>query len=252
MPRRNNRRQSLKPARSNEADASVQFANEGPCTTCLNKTLLGTNFLLMLGSLALCGLGIVGIIYGGQIRERADLLQDLPVETVAWIVMLLGGLAAFGCACGFWGGITTSAKTRRGMLSMYLFILFTAMLMQLCMCIFLYTYESVRVLDDTVYDKWFEEGAPAKERRIRYQDYFECCGWETPYDSRASGYNTPCSISAPISCRDATMDFFEANFQPMALMGIVLALTEILSVVATIALLIRQKEGLFEEFEGID
>mmetsp|Transcript_26419 Transcript_26419/g.46837 ORF Transcript_26419/g.46837 Transcript_26419/m.46837 type:complete len:121 (+) Transcript_26419:355-717(+) len=109
------------------------------------------------------------------------------------------------------------------------------------MGVFLYEYDTVDVLDSVVEDAWFEEGTEAREQRINYQDFFECCGWADPFDSRASGYNTPCTRSNPDSCRDATLDWLAQFYTPIAIFAIVFAMFQLMAVGATLAMLFRAK-----------
>jgi len=155
--------------------------------------------------MALMGLGIWGLIEAENLRASAELLSDLPVEAVAYCIIFLGGISSLACYSGLHGSCTKKAKLRRLLLSAYLFTLFCVMLIQLCMCVFLYQYGTAQALDDVVEDRWFEEGEEALQRRIDYQDYFDCCGWANAYDSRASGYNTPCPRTNPTACREATI-----------------------------------------------
>eukprot|EP00471_Norrisiella_sphaerica_P006028 CAMPEP_0184489600 /NCGR_PEP_ID=MMETSP0113_2-20130426/15917_1 /TAXON_ID=91329 /ORGANISM="Norrisiella sphaerica, Strain BC52" /LENGTH=243 /DNA_ID=CAMNT_0026873123 /DNA_START=133 /DNA_END=864 /DNA_ORIENTATION=+ len=214
--------------------------------------LVAVNFVLTCCAIALLGLGIYGLGQAEKLRSL-ELLVDMPVDVVAVIITILGAISTFACACGFYGAYTKRRGLGRKLLYFYLFVVFTAMLVQLCMCIFLYTYGTEAVLNDLVTDRWFEEGDIARERRIDYQDFFECCGWENPYDSRASGYNTPCPRPGADSCLNATMEYFDENFLPMALFGMILAILEFVAVMATVVILcVRKKIYDENEFDVFD
>jgi len=218
--------------------------------------------------MALMGLGIWGLIEAENLRASAELLSDLPVEAVAYCIIFLGGISSLACYSGLHGSCTKKAKLRRLLLSAYLFTLFCVMLIQLCMCVFLYQYGTAQALDDVVEDRWFEEGEEALQRRIDYQDYFDCCGWANAYDSRASGYNTPCPRTNPTACREATIDWFNEQFFPIAIFGIVLAICEVnmfavrkkwialtfsdqvFAVGATVGILVAKKEIVRDWDEG--
>jgi len=211
--------------------------------------LSAVNFLLMLASLALTGMGIYGILEAEQLENQLELLTDMPIEEVAVCICILGGLGSVACLAGFKGASTNNEKLRRFLLSLYLFVLFTVMLIQICMCVFLIMYGTEEVLDDLVKDRWFEEGPQALQRRIDYQDFFSCCGWESIYDSRASGYNTPCPISDPDPCREATIDYLHSFFFPLAIFGLTLAGLELIAIIATVAVL-QAKKKVFDDWEG--
>mmetsp|Transcript_1452 Transcript_1452/g.2064 ORF Transcript_1452/g.2064 Transcript_1452/m.2064 type:complete len:126 (+) Transcript_1452:545-922(+) len=115
------------------------------------------------------------------------------------------------------------------------------MLVQLCMGAFLFTYETTGVLDSIVRDRWFEEGIEARQLRVDYQNFYECCGWSDPFDSRASGYNTPCPIASPTACRDETLDWLGENYTPAAIFAISFALIQLVAVLATVMLLMKGK-----------
>jgi len=208
----------------------------------LMKIFTIATFILLLASLSLTALGIWGLIEAGDLRERAELLSDLPVEAVAYCIIFLGGISSLACYAGLHGSCTTKAHYRRLLLSIYLFTLFCVMLIQLCMSVFLYQYGTEQALNDVVEDRWFEEGEDAMNRRVNYQDYFDCCGWANAYDSRASGYNTPCPRSDPSACRQATMDWFNSQFFPIAIFGMVLAICEVFAVGATVGILMHKKK----------
>mmetsp|Transcript_33590 Transcript_33590/g.46967 ORF Transcript_33590/g.46967 Transcript_33590/m.46967 type:complete len:238 (+) Transcript_33590:141-854(+) len=209
------------------------------------------NAILAIAALGLCGLGLYCLLLAQDVKGTIELLTDMPLVMVAYIIMLIGAISAVACFAGFYGAYTDNDKHRRTGLYSFLFFVFAGFLILLCMSIFLYLYGTKQVLNDIVRDRWFEEGQQPLEKRIDYQDYFECCGWETPFDSRASGYSTPCPRSNPESCLDSTLDFFETNFLPLSLFGLVLGICQFLAVVATV-LVLRAKKKMFDDFETFE
>lgn len=245
-----NKRKSVLDAGS-ESDEE-QWDQDDEVVIMMKRILVVVNTILFFASLALCILGILGTQQSDEIERRASLITDMELKMVATIICVMGGIAAFGCFCGAYAGWTESNKKGRLANTVYLVILFAAILIQLCMCIFMYLNDSEEVLDDIVEKKWFEEGDMQLLRREEYQEYFVCCGWASVFDSRASGYNTPCLAGDPVSCRQATMDTFNEKLYPMALFGLSIALLEALGLFATLYILCVRKQMGDEDIDDAE
>ncbi len=77
---------------------------------------------------------------------------------MSYVIMILGLVTLLTCAMGFYGGY----KQNRFLLTIYLFFLFSTMVILLCMGVFLYQYEDGDVLDELVEESWFEESDDAR------------------------------------------------------------------------------------------
>mmetsp|Transcript_13455 Transcript_13455/g.20174 ORF Transcript_13455/g.20174 Transcript_13455/m.20174 type:complete len:246 (+) Transcript_13455:35-772(+) len=190
-------------------------------------------FLFFLVGFGLMGAGVYILGTSEDMDSETDLLGDLPLITISWVIVIVGAAIGLISLTGMYGGY----KQNRPLLTIFFFFLFSSVLIQLCMGIFLFTYASEETLDDIVKDTWFEEGSGARNRRIDYQNYFECCGWNSIYDSLASGYNTPCTRSSPISCKEATLDWMDESYVPVAIFAITFACVEFIALSATVVLL---------------
>jgi len=211
------------------------------------------NITFLVTGIAMIITGVYGVLQGSDIREEVWLLNDLPLETVSWVVMFVGiGILSI-TFCGFIGGWKEGRDpgSGRGLLVIYIFFVIAAVFTQMLMGIFMYEYHSTGTLDAVVEDYWFEETDVARERRIDYQQYFDCCGWADNKDSLASGYNTPCPISEyglePSSCRAATMSYLAQYYLPVAIFCISIAVLECIASFATFGVLLAQKEKSIAE-----
>ena len=184
------------------------------------------------------GCGIAILLRAEDLESKVELLGDLPLVTICYVILFIGVIVVVTCAMGLYGGYVQN----RFLLTVFLFFLFSILLIQLCMGVFLNQYNSGDILDEVVEDKWFEESEEAVDKRVNYQDYFDCCGWHTPYDSRASGYNTPCPRTDPDACKDATLDWLAQYYEPISIFAIIFALFQLCAVVATVLMLMKSKE----------
>ncbi len=174
-----------------------------------------------------------------ELEKDVELLKDLPIKTTSVVILVVGLALAITCAIGAWGAL----KKQRVLLTIYLFIIFALVLIQLCIGIYLYQYDSADTINTLVENKWFEEGEDAKNRRVSYQDYFKCCGWNNIYDSRAAGYDTPCTTADPATCKQATLDWLAVFFTPVAVAAITFAVMEFVALTATLVILCQAKDS---------
>jgi len=201
--------------------------------------LINLLFLCQLCGLGIAAAGIFLLIKANELERDVELLQDLPIATTSYVIMFVGFLLAATSVIGVIG----AWKKQRVMLTVYLFVIFALVLIEMCIGIYLYQFDSSDTINSLVEDKWFEEGEDARQKRIDYQDFFDCCGWNNIYDSRAAGYDTPCPRTNPDPCKDATLDWLEEFFTPVAITAIVFACLEFVSLFATLAMLCTAKEG---------
>mmetsp|Transcript_12284 Transcript_12284/g.14534 ORF Transcript_12284/g.14534 Transcript_12284/m.14534 type:complete len:220 (-) Transcript_12284:164-823(-) len=205
--------------------------------------LIGVNIIFTACGLGIAAAGIFLLVQAEQLESDVELLQDLPITETSYVLMMLGFALAITSVIGAVGAF----KKQRIMLTVYLFVIFALVLLQLCIGIYLYQYDSSEAINTLVENKWFEEGADARQKRIDYQDFFECCGWNNIYDSRAPGYDTPCGRVDPPTCKQATLDWLSVYFTPVAIAAIVFASLEFVSLLATLAMLCNAKDIEDEE-----
>eukprot|EP00954_Amorphochlora_amoebiformis_P008455 656547-Amorphochlora_amoeboformis.AAC.1 len=199
--------------------------------------------LVELGQKASClgvgmmGSGITMLGNGQDVEDNVELLNNLPLVPASYVVTFLGVMIIVVSAVGVYGGY----QKNRFYLTMFLFFNLSVFLthhnmqqtlkvihagifvLLLVNSIYILTYDDDNTLDTVVKDFWFEEGIDARQRRIAYQNYFDCCGWVSNTDSLASGYSTPCTRGGPSACREATQKWLGENFTPTALFGVVFA-----------------------------
>lgn len=199
--------------------------------------------LAQLFGLGVTAAGILLLIKAEELEKDVELLQDLPIVTTSYVILFVGLSLAITCVVGVYGAL----KKQRVLLTIYLFVIFAVVLVQLCIGIYLYQFDSDDTINTLVEDKWFEEGNAARDRRISYQDYFKCCGWNNIYDSRAAGYDTPCPRENPDTCKKATMDWLAQYFTPVAIVAIVFACLELVALGATLVLLCKAKDTADDE-----
>mmetsp|Transcript_4263 Transcript_4263/g.9992 ORF Transcript_4263/g.9992 Transcript_4263/m.9992 type:complete len:220 (-) Transcript_4263:396-1055(-) len=195
-----------------------------------------------------CGFGIAGagiflLIKAEELEADVELLEDLPIKTVSYVLVVVGFLLAITSIIGVIGAY----KKNRIMLTIYLFVIFALVLIQLCIGIYGYQYDSAETINTLVEDKWFEEGEDARQKRIDYQDFFDCCGWNNIYDSRAAGLDTPCPRTDPETCKQATLDWLTQYLTPVAIAAIVFACLEFCALFAVLGMLCSAKDVEDEE-----
>lgn len=205
--------------------------------------LVGINLLFTLCGFGIMGAGIFLLIKAAELERDVALLKDLPIVATSYVVLFVGLAVAITSICGAVGAV----KKQRVLLTIYLFVIFAVVLIQMCIGIYIYQYDSAGTINTLVEDKWFEEGTSAREKRISYQDYFECCGWNNVYDSRAAGYDTPCLRQDPPTCKQATLDWLAQFYTPVAIAAIVFAVLEFLALFATLALLCNAKDQVDDD-----
>mmetsp|Transcript_20385 Transcript_20385/g.36260 ORF Transcript_20385/g.36260 Transcript_20385/m.36260 type:complete len:220 (+) Transcript_20385:150-809(+) len=205
--------------------------------------MISVNVIFTFLGLLVAAAGIFLLVQASALENDVELLQDLPLKTTAYVIMFVG----FALAITSIIGVIGAWKKQRVMLTIYLFVIFAVVLLQMCIGIYLYQYDSSETIDSLVENKWFQEGEEARDRRIDYQDFFHCCGWNNIYDSRAAGYDTPCTQQDPPTCKQATLDWLAIYFTPVAITAIVFAALEFISLLATLAILCTAKEVEEEE-----
>mmetsp|Transcript_16825 Transcript_16825/g.23559 ORF Transcript_16825/g.23559 Transcript_16825/m.23559 type:complete len:220 (-) Transcript_16825:178-837(-) len=201
-------------------------------------TLVFVNTIFTLCGLGIAAAGIFLLVMAEELTNQVELLQDLPIAETSYVLVVVGFLLAIASLLGAIGAY----KRQRVLLTIYLFVIFALILIQLCIGIYLYQYDNSEAINSLVENQWFEEGEDAREKRIDYQDFFDCCGWNNVYDSRAPGYDTPCPREDPSTCKQATLDWLSAFFTPVAIAAIVFASLEFVSLIATLGLLCNAKE----------
>jgi len=179
------------------------------------------------------------LVKASELEQDVELLKDLPLTTTSYVVMFIGLALAITSVIGVIGAL----RKNRVFLTVYLFVIFAVVLIQLCIGIYLYQYDSDASINALVEEKWFEENEGAREKRIDYQDFFQCCGWNNVYDSRGAGYDTPCPRENPETCKQATLDWLSQFFTPVAIVAITFACLEIFALIATLGILCTSKES---------
>uniref|UniRef100_A0A7S0GWF6 Tetraspanin n=2 Tax=Amorphochlora amoebiformis TaxID=1561963 RepID=A0A7S0GWF6_9EUKA len=180
---------------------------------------------------------------GQDVEDNVELLNNLPLVPASYVVTFLGVMIIVVSAVGVYGGY----QKNRFYLTMFLFFNLSIFVLLLVNSIYILTYDDDNTLDTVVKDFWFEEGIDARQRRIAYQNYFDCCGWVSNTDSLASGYSTPCTRGGPSACREATQKWLGENFTPTALFGVVFASLQGVGLLSLLIYLCTRKEEDEEE-----
>jgi hypothetical protein len=197
------------------------------------------NILFLMLGIAVVVLGAYGLVKGGQAVKGAKLLKQLDIVLIGAIVTASGAVTIVTAFAGLLGACKQWAKC----LKAYALVLFIVCAIQLAMGIYL----STLTLGD-LQTTWEEDSDEGLERRISYQDFFDCCGWNYLTDSL--GYlNTPCINAGYIflTCRDATLNYIHDYVDPVAVGATIVASVELVAMSLACFVIMTQK-GDVENF----
>lgn len=206
--------------------------------------IIFVNILYCLTGLITLSFGVWGFYQAEDIQENVDLLEDFDLERMMISIICIGIAMTLTTILGLKGAIPV--PPRRKLLTVYLFIIYGVVMVQLVLGVYVAIFDT-GLVNQKVEEKWFVEGPAALNSRVKYQNYFVCCGWNNIYDSRAQPYKTPCPFSAPESCKEKTLELMKENLTPIAITVITFAATQIAALISTAGLLCLSKENTEEE-----
>jgi len=200
------------------------------CSGASRLVVIGIYAVFLLLGIAMVIVGIIGYNQVINTTNKADVLQDFDLPKIM-IVILASGIGTiltslFGCL-GAW-------QRWENVLKLYASIVFVVVCIQLAMGGYL-LHLNINSLETT----WAEETPAGEQRRVAYQNYITCCGWNNWYDSIGQ-LQTPCpymptaiSPALPKTCRQGTIDFINKYMGAIAAAAISIAVIEIVSLLAT-------------------
>jgi len=201
--------------------------------------VLGINTLFLLFGIVILAVGIVSYQKANDIRNQADIIRtlDIPLLTIIIAVAGLGTIVTsiIGCV-GAWIRHNTILKA-------YSVIIFIVIGVQIAMGIYLF-----QLSVDSLRETWEEDSEVGLNRRISFQNYMTCSGFD--YWTDAMGqlhtYNpfTPKSPLDPVpkTCKEAASEFVRKYMLPVAIAAIVIAAVEFVALGFTCFLIFQAKE----------
>lgn len=217
---------------------------------------LSRNWLIIVNVLFIvCG---VGIFMGGFLALNLDITSDpsydilraFDIELLAWAILFTGATLILTSFFGLYGAYFYLIRP----LKTYTLVLFLICAMEMGLGIYLSTLDV-----DALSDFWFEDTDAAYGRREAYQDYFQCCGWNTVTDTYpfpGGGLGPACPDPAiSISCVQATQDFLAQYINPITIVIIIVPSIQVISLMGACTILFYQEgnvQKMDDAFNHVD
>lgn len=103
-----------------------------------------------------------------DIRSQADVLEDLSLRLIVTVVLFTAG----GTVVTAIVGLIAVFKRLKKLLMIYILFAFVIVAVQLALGILMLNLKA-----ENARDSFREDSASGYERRERFQDYMQCCGW---------------------------------------------------------------------------
>jgi hypothetical protein len=169
------------------------------------------DILFLICALAITAMGIYGLVTATEIEAKTDLLNDLGVQTTA-IIVLCGGFVLVLVAVL---GLVAILTKKKGCLGVYIGLLVVLTAIQIAGGVVVLAFGSL-VTDNVntfVADKWYD--TKNNNTRSGFQDFFECCGWNTTADFVEPYNDTTACPYTTIACKDKLFDLFDEVMTPL-------------------------------------
>jgi len=191
--------------------------------------------------------GIVGYNAVNSSSQQAQILADFDLPNIMLVLVCSG----IGTVCTSLFGFLGAYKRWENVLKLYASIVFVVICLQIGMGGYL-----LNLNVDSLQNTWAEEDQTGLQRRIDYQNYLSCCGWNYWYDSLGQ-LNTPCPFmptitnpGTPTTCRQGTLDFINKYLGAIAAAAVTIAVIELVSLIATCVVIFDGKRrGVETGFE---
>lgn len=182
--------------------------------------------------------GIVGTVRGQEIEDNAEIMTTWKIKDISLIILISGAGGVGASICGFVG----SVKHIPNLLKLFIGLIFLTCIIQIAMGIYMNTLN----LDDQE-EMWFEATSEGYANRVQFQDYFECCGWNTYTDSVPPPQSTLCPVTRDQTCSQAAQTFLDDEVLPIAFAALIIALIEAVALTSACFLIMRKGETVFED-----
>jgi len=179
------------------------------------------NIMFLAFGIAILIAGLVAFNKASDLENNAEIYQSLNVKLIAAIIVCVGIATIVAASSGCLGAYFKNTAC----LKAYGIILFMIVCLQIAMGAYLI---SLNINDlQTVWDTDTQAG---EDRRIAYQGYLKCCGWQYVTDSMPE---TPCNGQYEVSCSQATQNVMDQYMTPVALAVVIIGSLEVISLLGT-------------------
>jgi len=211
------------------------------------RILTGVNIFFLAAGIIVLVCGIVAATSTQDFRKNADLFRKTNINAGATTILVCGAVTIFATVIGFVGIVKANIVVMKG----YIVLVGVTILMQLAMGSFIVS----RNVDNALRDPWFLDTDPSDmQDKDNYQQYLGCCGFDATRDSLIAGfplcaidcYNFPGSCDG---CKKATEDWIQKKVVPASVGAIVIAVVEILAMIAPCYLIMIMKKDKDDFFE---
>jgi len=199
----------------------------GGCKGFTRIVILGVNVFFLGAGLLIIILASVALGKAQQFEDQSSIFTYMATAVSSAILVATGVGTVVTAILGFLGAVfkwTTWLK-------IYTIIMFLTCTLQLSIGIFLYT----RDINKQCEDYWFDPTPDGVPTRAAYQNYLDCCGWASTYDTRTdawgptdcpTGFQPGWELGYPGAwppCYDATKTWVKKYINPISVAAIVLA-----------------------------
>jgi len=199
--------------------------------------VIGINVLFLILGLVTVVIGVVGFVKQNQLRQQSSVLSAFNLDTIT-IIVLVSGLGT--CITSLFG-LVGAALRIPNLLKLYCAVLLCIIGVQIGMGAWL---DSLSI--SSLQNDWAEEDPAGQQRRVAFQNYFNCCGFNTWSDSMGQLY-TPCPLASgapanpPLTCAQAAQNFMNTYMFAIAAAAIAIACVELVALVGTCFLIFQGK-----------
>jgi hypothetical protein len=200
--------------------------------------VVGVNFIFLILGIVTLILGAVGFVKQQQMLNNNNELSSFNLNTIM-IIILISGIGTMCCAIM---GIIGAFLRISNILKLYCLILLCVICLQIGMGAWVLNL-SISSLQGT----WYDPTPSGISNRIAFQNYMNCCGWQTWSDSIAQLY-TPCPytpangfVGTPTTCQDSANNFMKTYMDAVAIGAIIIAVFEALALITTFILIFKGK-----------
>jgi len=213
------------------------------------KITIVINVIFFLLGLIVMIIAVVGYTKANAVKSQSDVLSTLDVPLLTIIVVAAGLATIVTSIFGFAGAI----KESHLLLKFYIVLTFCVFVTQIVLGAYLLNLDI-----SSLQTRWEEEGDAGKQRRVSFQDYLTCCGFNIWTDSMGT-LQTECpylptpenDYKEPQTCKSAAQDFVDKWIKPVGIASIVIACIESIAIVISLFIVCKQTEKVEDDsFDG--